>query len=250
MRPGQAPTAPRSVSLLRLVWLRRLAPELYFAGRMLGPLRYDWRGTRAGDGDGRTLPGWTYPLGNAWTFTTASATRAGIDVRRWQPAKPAATRSHAVVGQASWRDYEVVLAFRVLPGSMATESHSVSAIAYQGARPRDLYRLTVGRFDERRGYIGFHRHWDAMTTIHRKIASPIPIQAGVWYRMRYAVRTRKESTHMWGKVWSAARQEPSAWTIEFEDRAPDRLTAGAAGAGLDKMEAEIAEFSVHDLVAR
>ncbi len=52
-------------------------------------------------------------------------------------------------------------------------------------------------------------------------------QPNTWYTMKLAIEHKPNSAVLRGKVWKKGEPEPAAWTVEFEDTAPNRV--GAAG---------------------
>ncbi|MGL4513768.1 MAG: PQQ-binding-like beta-propeller repeat protein, partial [Lacipirellulaceae bacterium] len=67
---------------------------------------------------------------------------------------------------------------------------------------------------------------------------PMELRAGVWYRLKLRV-TPKADEHValvQGKVWSRGEAEPSEWTLEFEDKAPN--LQGSPGLFGDSKDAE------------
>ena len=67
--------------------------------------------------------------------------------------------------------------------------------------------------------------WEALPRVDKSI--PFKWQGDVWYRTKFTVEPGKDKAIIRGKVWPRDKEEPSAWTIEFEDPSPNREGAPA-----------------------
>lgn len=69
-------------------------------------------------------------------------------------------------------------------------------------------------------------------------AVPMELEAGVWYRMKLSVTPQPKNgvALVRGKVWPRGDAEPDAWTLQFEDPAPNY--SGSPGLFGDAKEAE------------
>jgi outer membrane protein assembly factor BamB len=62
--------------------------------------------------------------------------------------------------------------------------------------------------------------WEALPRVDKTLN--FPWDPNVWYRMKLRVDVQGETAVVRGKVWRREEAEPKAWTIEFEDPAPNR----------------------------
>jgi outer membrane protein assembly factor BamB len=62
--------------------------------------------------------------------------------------------------------------------------------------------------------------WDALPRVDKSISWNW--KPGVWYRMKLTVAVQGDKAVIRGKVWPRDEQEPSAWSIDFEDPTPNR----------------------------
>lgn len=57
---------------------------------------------------------------------------------------------------------------------------------------------------------------------HRTQAKkPYPLEPSVWYTLKIRVEPQGDKTLVQGKIWKRGEAEPSAWSIEFTDHAPN-----------------------------
>ena len=55
------------------------------------------------------------------------------------------------------------------------------------------------------------------------VSMPFEWALNAWYRMKMRVENRNDGTTLvQGKVWPAGQPEPTAWTIQKEDKIPHR----------------------------
>jgi hypothetical protein len=69
-----------------------------------------------------------------------------------------------------------------------------------------------------------------------------PLEPGVWYTVKLRVEPQEDTALVQGKIWKRGETEPSDWSIEFTDHAPNKHgTPGLFG------NAQQAEFFVDNL---
>ncbi len=81
------------------------------------------------------------------------------------------------------------------------------------------------------------RSWTSRLELRFAKTIPFPVEADVWYTMKFQSENKDGQAILRGKVWKRGDKEPAAWTIEAADAAPN--VVGSPGLFGNASDAEI-----------
>jgi outer membrane protein assembly factor BamB len=172
-----------------------------------------WNETFEGYADGAIPPGWI----NFEAASMSVATLDGQKVLHKAPLETLYKRARLFMGPVTWSNYTLQADVRAPTrrrqmGDIGLTAQRYSLVLYGTAQ-----RLKI-------------ESWEP--EIARTVAMPFKWEADTWYRMKIRVEPATgNAVRVQGKVWPAAAEEPSAWTIEKVD--PEGHKQGAPGFFID-----------------
>ena len=148
---------------------------------------------------------------------------------------PKGTRSQGWIGPIGLHDYSIQADFRAQETGVAAPGSPASAEPRAAATDADAFARTFGTpaaLEQARmpdmGLVAQRytldlmgasqqlqlRSWPPQVATHFSKTIPFAWEAGRWYTMKFAARTRGPAAVLAGKVWPRGEPEPAAWTIE------------------------------------
>jgi outer membrane protein assembly factor BamB len=152
--------------------------------------------------EGRAPAGWVNCQGK---FAVQAKEGSKVLTKLATNANPLVARANAYIASPHLADYTI--SCDVMGSRMHDDLPDMGVVA-------NRYTLMLDGNKQRLRLLG----WEALPRVDKSI--DWPWKPGAWYRLKLMVEVRDGKGVLHGKAWPKGSEEPSAWTIEFDDPCP------------------------------